>query len=343
VHLVDDTVTVSGVGSSALAEQYFSTEQALPSRSASARELEGRASFVDGIRYDLDIECAGGNTEIKMIFNSATGEELDANINGKFSISEDGKRWLGTLTIEPAYYRYIKTFDADGTLKFSGNFLNPEMNITARYSDVRVIADSISGDRSERVVVLMTISGTRKAPKLEWSMTIDGTDYYAYNGPKSADVQSDALAFILAGNFPLTRSEANDLAADLGPTARSSLLTGAGSLFTKAISDFLKEKTGFINSLELSYGTQSSVGDATDIRIAGSVGDGLWKYGGRILNDPFSNANLSIMYSLGDIFEKPSLRNFMVELERKVEINQIGETNERKQTNSARLFYRFSF
>jgi hypothetical protein len=49
------------------------------------------------------------------------------------------------------------------------------------------------------------------------------------------------------------------------------------------------------------------------------------------------------MYSFDTIFGDPSLRNLMFELERKVEANTIGGTNELKRVNSARLFYRFSF
>jgi hypothetical protein len=344
VRIVDDTAKVTTTQVHPLAERYFGinneTAQANGKRSADEQVSK---SFVDGIRYDLDIECAGGNTEIKMVFNSATSEELDANINGKFSITEDGKRWIGTMTIERAYYRFIKQFNAEGTIKYSGDFLNPELDITAKYEGFRTTIDTTSSTRPEKVIVSMQITGTRYAPKLEWSMTIDDVDYYSYKGAKSSDVQTDALAFILAGTFPLTKSQANDLAVDLGPTARSSLFTGAGSLFTNALSDFLRNKTGFIHSVELSYGTQSSFSEAADIRLSGVAAGGVWRYGGKILNDPFNNANISLLYSLGAVLDRPSLRNFMFELERKVELNTIGEVNDRKQTNSARLFYRFSF
>jgi len=206
-----------------------------------------------------------------------------------------------------------------------------------------VSQDTTAINKTENIVVSMKITGTRKAPKLEWSMTIDDVDYNSYRGAKSSDVQTDALAFILADTFPLSRSQANDLAADLGPTARSSLLTGATSLFTNALSEFVRTKTGFIHSIELSYGTQSSVSTAADIRLTGSVGAGMWRYGGKILNDPFQNANISLLYSVGEILERPALRNFMFELERRVELNTIGELTDRKQVNSAKLFYRFSF
>ena len=345
VRFVDDTTKVTVTQARPLQERYFGSDKEAGQANGyrDADEQSSSKSFVDGIRYDLDIECVGGNTEIKMIFNSATREELDANINGRFSISEDGKRWIGTMTIARAYYRFIKQFDAEGTIKYSGDFLNPELDITATYEGLRSVIDSTSSNKPEKVVVSMKITGTRYTPKLEWSMTIDDVDYYFYKGVTSSDVQTDALAFILAGTFPLSRSQANDLAADFRPTARSSLITGAGSLLTNAFSDFLRRETGFIYSFELSYGTQTSVSEAADIRLSGVAAGGIWRYGGRILNDPFSNANVSLLYSLGDIFERPSLRNFMFELERKVEMNTIGDATDKRLSNSARLFYRFSF
>ena len=312
VQFVNDTMHTAPSKEHPIASSYFDVEDSAEVEGTNREQLPQK-SFVDGIHYDLDIECAGGSTEIKMIFNSATGEELDANINGRFSISEDGKRWVGALTIERAYYRFIKQFSAEGTIRYSGNFLNPELDITAKYEGFR--ADSTSS-HPEKVVVSMTITGTRLSPKLEWSMTIDDVDYANYRGPKSSDVQTDALSFILAGTFPLSRSEANNVASDLRPTAYSSLLTG---------------------------GSQQSFNEAVSLRLSGVAWNGYWKYDGRLLTGQFGAANISLLYSFGDIFDNPSLRNFMFELERKVEPASIGDSPETKQTNSARLYYRFSF
>ena len=79
------------------------------------------------------------------------------------------------------------------------------------------------------------------------------------------------------------------------------------------------------------------------VRVSGTVFKGLWRIGGRIKDDPFNNASVSLIYSFGDIFDRPSLRNFMFELDRSVEIGTIGLANDKKEVNSARLFYRFSF
>jgi hypothetical protein len=299
-------------------------------------------SFLDGLRYDLQIESRLGNTEIRMVFNPETGEELVANLDGKFVILEDGKQWLGTLKVQRAYYNFTRRFDAEGTLQYTGDFLNPELDITAKYAGTRTLRDSSGVNLRENIVVILKITGTRYEPHLEISMTIDGLDYQSYSGPKSSDVGSDAIQFLLTGNFPLTQSQKNDIAADLRSTVGSSLATGATSLLSSTLSEFLRSETGFINSIEIGYGAQGKFGESADIRLSGVVGDGLWRIGGKVLEDPFNNANISLLYSLGDIFRNPGLTDFMFELERRVE-TAIGQLNDRKETNSVRLFYRLSF
>ncbi|MGA9116169.1 MAG: translocation/assembly module TamB domain-containing protein, partial [Bacteroidota bacterium] len=340
---VDDTAEVRPEPPRTASTRYFGLLKDTTAGSFAAEpETGGSPSFMDGLRYDLQIESAGGNTEIKMIFNTATGEELVANLDGRFAIVEDGKEWVGTVTIQRAYYNFTRRFDAEGTISFSGDFLNPELNVTARYRATRVRADSAGSDRGEEVVVILTITGTRQAPVLDIAMTIDGVDYYSYSGPKSSDVGSDAIQFLLTGNFPLTESQKNDIAADVRSTVGGSLVTGATSLLSSTLSSFLRRETGFISSIEIGYGEGETFGQSADIRISGVVGDGLWRIGGRVLGDPFNNANVSLLYSLGDIFRRPSLRNFMFELERRVETS-LGQLSDRKEINSARLFYRLSF
>jgi hypothetical protein len=237
-----------------------------------------------------------------------------------------------------AYYYFYKQFDAEGTIRYSGDFLNPDLDIKAKYQGTRVLPDTVGEGKTEEIVVHLHITGTRNEPELEISMTIDDVDYFSYTGPTSSDVQSDAIAFILAGTFPLSRSEANDVASDVGGNVGISLVKGASSLLTSELSEFLRRETGFITSVELSHGSRG-----TDVRVSGTVFKGLWRIGGRIQDDPFNNASVSLLYSFGDIFDRPSLRNFMFQLDRKVETGTIGLANDKKEVNSARLFYRFSF
>ena len=342
VVFVDDTTSVASSRQRSLVARYFEESRSMHDAAGDSTELHASKSFMDGLHYDLDIETSGGNTEIRMIFNPATSEELVATLDGRFNIAEDGKRWTGDLTISRAYYNFIKRFDATGSIRYAGDFLDPELNISATYKGTRTIADTTSGSRVEQIVVTAKITGSRQSPKVEFSMTIDDVDYAQYalrNRSTSNDVQSDAIQFILAGTFPLTTSQKNDLATEMRQTASLSLLTGATSLLTGAFSDFIHTQTGLPITVELSYGNKES----TELRLSGTALSGYWRYGGTILNDPLSNANLSILYSLGTIFSNPSLRNLMFELERKTEPGITGLTNDIKRVNSARLFYRFSF
>jgi hypothetical protein len=177
------------------------------------------------------------------------------------------------------------------------------------------------------------------------SMKIAGYDYVQYpnSWAKSNDVQSDAIQFILYGSFPLTTSQKNDVANDVRSTVGTSLLSSATSLLTGTLSDYLRTQTGFITAVELSYGSGESISQRADIRLSGVAFNGLWRYGGKILTDPLSNANFSLLYSFGTLFRDPTLRNFMFELERRVQDVSTGQTNISKGVNSARLFYRFSF
>jgi hypothetical protein len=338
---VDDTTVVRGGGLRRRAEEYFGAVSADSVRAGTGMTRSG--SLMDGLRYDLNIETSGSNTEIRMIFDPVSGEELVAGINGKFSITGDGTQWFGDLVVERAYYNFLKRFNADGSIRFQGDLMNPELAINARYEGTRILRDTLAGDTAEEVVVTFKIGGTRLNPKVEYDMTIDDYSYLTYTGPKSNDIQSDAIQFIVYGSFPLTAGQRGQVPADVERQMGLSLLTGASSLLTGALSQFLRENTGFINTVELRYGGGGSLTESADIRLSGSLWNGYWRYGGMILDDPLGNANFSLMYSFDAVLGDPSLRNLMFELERRVEAFPLGGTTDLKRVNSARLFYRFSF
>ncbi len=335
---VNDTLRVLKKPERSAIAKYFADTQ---ENTASAAPGEKKSkSFMDGLSYDLDIDASGGNTEIRMIFNPVTSEELVAALDGRFTITGDGKRWTGELTINRAYYNFFKRFDATGTIRYTGDFLNPELNINATYQGTRTVSDSTAGPsgRSEKVTVTLRISGTRKEPKVSFGMTINDVDYYNYTGMTSHDLQTDAISFIVAGNFPLNANEKSDLTTQARSMALNTTLTGASSVLTEKFSAFLRQQTGIDVNVELNVAGR----EATELRLSGTAWNGYWRYGGTILNDPLANANVSILYSFGTIFDNPSLRNLMLELERRVEPGVLG-TNDLKRVNSARVFYRFSF
>jgi hypothetical protein len=338
---VNDTLRVVKKPERSAVARYFADTLGSPV-SAETGERKSK-SFMDGLHYDLDITASGGNTEIRMIFNPVTNEELVAVLDGKFTITGDGKRWTGDLTINRAYYNFIKRFDATGSISYTGDFLNPALNIRATYQGTRT--DTTSGGKLEKILVTLKITGTRKEPKVEFGMTINDVDYALYNGQSSHDVQSDCISFILAGNFPLNSAQRGELSNQAQSMALSTTLTGASSVLTGKMSEFLKNQAKLDINVELNNiaGKDASGKDATQLRLSGTAWNGYWRYGGTILNDPLANANVSILYSLGTIFDSPSLRNLMLELERRVEPGVLGTSNDLKRINSARVFYRFSF
>jgi hypothetical protein len=340
--IYDDTTKYGEKAVLSAADRYFGGAGSIGG-SEVVKNLEGSVSFLDGLRYDLDIDATGGSTGIRMIFNPITNEELVATIDGRFSITEDGRRWLGDLAVSRAYYSFYRRFDADGRIQFTGDFMNPELDIRATYRGTRSVRDTIKGDTDERITVVVDITGPRSSPRLAMSMTIDDVDYYAYRGVKSNDVQSDAIGFILYGTFPLTGAQRGEASAEVERTLRKSLMTGASSLLTGTLSEFLRTQTGVINSVELNFNNQVGTSESADIRLSGTAWNGYWRYGGQILDDPLGNANFSVLYSFGSIFNTPTLRNLLMELESKVERGTFGQANDLKRTNSARLFYRFSF
>jgi hypothetical protein len=332
---VDDTTRVVTTKRKAV-EQYF-TDRNGRERDALAGDETPSVSFMDGMKYDLNIETTGGSTTIELIFNSLTAEKLVATINGRFSIRGEKSHWVGDLTISQAYYNFLKRFEAEGKIRYTGDFLNPELDITASYQSRRTVQDS-TGHLDEKVVVIFKISGTRREPKIETSMQIDDIDYANYKGLKSNDVQSDAIQFIVYGTFPLTVTQRNEANPDLQKQLGASAITGAASMLTGALSEFLRTQTGFINSVDIRYGGTRGA----EIRLSGSALNGFWRFGGRFVEEPLANADFSLLYSFEAIFGRPALRNLMFEFERRVESSSL-QLNDLKRVNSARLFYRFSF
>ena len=155
-----------------------------------------------------------------MIFNPITNEELVATIDGRFSITEDGRRWLGDLAVSRAYYSFYRRFDADGRIQFTGDFMNPELDIRATYRGTRSVRDTIRGTRTNGSRWSWTSRVRVLHRRLAMSMTIDDVDYYAYRGVKSNDVQSDAIGFIIYGTFPLTVAERGEASAEVERTLR---------------------------------------------------------------------------------------------------------------------------
>ncbi len=297
-------------------------------------------SFVDRINYDISLETQGP-TQLRMVFNTQTSEELFADLQGQlyFFKTPDVTRLTGTVEVSNrSYYQFIKKFQvSQGKLQFTGDPLNPELNITAEYSGIhrKQVADTNStipnASKEEKVTVILTITGTRSEPKPQFSLDIDGTKR------QTGDEESDAISFILSGQF---RNELTDqqrtglLGTNLGIGLASGMLTGP-------LSDLLRRETGVIQSVDVLYYGGGTFDQSTDLRLTGQVGDAVIRLGGRVLSD-INNTNASVELPMSSITGSQGLRNLILTLERRVEgVDYLDER--RRASNGARIYYRIAF
>jgi hypothetical protein len=331
---IDDT-TQRDVSKERITEEFFGEHTSGPANGTKP-DAQRHRTIWDGMVYDVEIETQG-TTDIRMVFNQATNEELFAGLEGRVVLQrgDRGPNIAGRILVsDRSYYTFFKRFDASGSMTFLGSPENPELDIAAKYEGIRTPVGE-QDTTEQKVVVVLTITGTRYEPKLNMSMTVDGVE-------RAGDIQSDAIPFILTGKFrdDLTSREKSDMLSTLSSAAGSSLLYGLPSqMLSGVLSDFLRNEFGFIRGAEIIY-RGGSLQESADLRLSGELGRAYWRFGGRIFND-IGNANISFQVSMGEILSSPGLRNLFIELERKVEGAQLAE--ERKLTNTARLFWKFSF
>ena len=313
--------------------------------------------LLERLRYNLGIETQG-LTALTMIFTPATGEELYAELDGKVNaINDQGTPNIyGEIEISPrSYYNFFKRFDATGKLKFVGRWDNPELDIHATHEGYRQAPQELADETKslaqtnipstqqtteQKVIVELKIGGTRFEPKLTMAMKVQlkpGEEPIDWSTQtKGGDVQSDAIAFIITGKFrdQLTRKEQQEF-TDLGSAAGTSV---ASSLLSSIFSDVLKKEFPFILRTEVSY-RGGSIQEGTSLNVSATAFKGHLRVGGKILND-IGNTNVSYQLSLGDFLNYLKLRNLYLEIQRKVEG---ANPEDKKLTNEARIFYRFSF
>ena len=301
-------------------------------------------SFLDGISYDVYIETQGPTT-LRFMFNTQTGEELFADLQGRlyFNRTPDVSRLTGQVDVSNrSYYYFIKKFEATGKLLFTGNILNPELNVTATYQgthDTTATPPSTGGggisgsSKAPQVLVTLQITGTRNEPKTKISLQTKTYSDKDWTNWKEGDDEANAVSYILAGQF---RNELTDqqrmslIGSNLGLALASGMVMGP-------LSDELRRSTlGVIQSVDVILNggqlTQS------DLRLTGQVGEAVIRAGGRVLTD-LTNANVSVELPMSSIVNAERYRNLILTLERLVE----NAEEQRRASNGIRLFYRIIF
>jgi hypothetical protein len=283
--------------------------------------------------YNIDVSVQDGATII-YVLSKETDQNLTVILKGDFFYERiDGKsNAQGELTLlEGSKIDFIKKLQTDGTISFEGDLTNPNLNLTATYTDYYIPADSTTNGGQEVLVgVKIKIKGPLKELDKNFINTKNniavyyGADNIDNNIPDPTKDASDATSFILLGRFfsEMTPQDKNTASSQLSKTATSM----AGSV----IGGFLNNYFGnSVRNLEL-----RQVGTATKFNLSGSINKFHYAIGGTtdIFQD-LSQANIRIEY--------PIFNNLLIRLERK---QAVIETNSSSQMiDELGLKYRFEF
>jgi hypothetical protein len=310
-----------------------------------------RNSFLDGISYDVGIETQGPTT-LRFVFNTQTSEELFADLQGRlyFNRIPGISRLTGQVDVgNRSYYDFIKRFEATGKLLFTGNVLNPELDISATYegkhdttNQFQTFGRCVGPDKPHQVLVTLRITGTRDEPKTKISLqtrippSMDWTDW------QCGDEEGNAMAFISMGQYlnELTDQQRTGMiGSNLGSSVGSAI--GSGVL-TGPVSEAIRKNfwEGFRSLDVLYYGGQ--FGQSADLRVAGQVGEAVIRAGGYVFTGDIGNANVSVELPMSYVIGVDRLHHLILTIERRVEGIQNAE-EQRRASDGVRFGYRFIF
>jgi hypothetical protein len=276
-------------------------------------------------------------TQLKFVFSDFTNEQLLAELNGRTAFTRDGDqvRLTGELGLgSRSYYNNFKKLDATGKIKFTGDPLNPELDVVATYEGVHRDTSGVArlSGGGVKVVVKVFITGTRDQPKVK--MGLAEYDQLGNLLKERADMDGDAIAFLVTGSFrdELTQQDKLSLAG-------SSVLGGvASSILSGPLTDLLRKEFGIVRSVDVLYYGGGS--ESADVRLTGEVGDAVFRLGGRVLSD-LNNTNISIQLPMSAIVGSEKWRNLLLEAERTVQ--GVEFVDQRRESKGLRLLYRIIF
>jgi hypothetical protein len=309
------------------------------------------SSFLDGISYDIGIETQGPTT-LRFVFNTQTSEELFADLQGRlyFNRIPGISRLTGQVDVgNRSFYNYFKRFEATGKLLFTGNVLNPELDISATYegkhdttNQSQTFGGCVGPDKPHQVLVTLQISGTRNEPRTKISLQTRIPPSRDWTNWQCGDEEGNAMAFIFTGQY---RNELTDQQRTgiMGSNLGSSVGFAIGSgVLTGPVSDAIRKNFwGGFQSLDvLYYGGQ--FGQSADLRLAGQVGEAVIRAGGYIFTGDIGNTNVSVELPMSYVIGVDGLHHLILTIERRVEGVQSAE-EQRRASDGVRLGYRFTF
>lgn len=288
-------------------------------------------------RFDYKIDVSVEEEAVlTYVLSREFNQNLVAILQGNFTyesiagnpVAQGELRLLEGSTLE-----FIKTFNAEGKIRFESELSNPYLDITAIYKNYYYPAESSSNSETDKssseeieVAIKLNIKGVLN--ELDKNLSQQSEKLTVYVGSKNIEENvpdltkdaSDAVMFMLLGKF-------NDNVTQQERNIVSSYATSfAGSL----VGGFLNRQLGdVVKSLEI---RQS--GTDTKFILAGRAGKFRYSIGGStaVFQD-LGLANVKIEY--------PITKSFFMRLERKEALSENKYVNE--MINEIGLRYRFEF
>jgi hypothetical protein len=279
--------------------------------------------------FDFKIEV---EKEAKVVFvlSREFKQNLTAYLGGKLEYSEINEVPIarGELTLlDGSKLDFIKTFQADGNIKFLDEIDNPYVNVTATYESFYSPDTVRTGTNEWDVRIIIKLEGPAK--NITASFLQDEKNIEVYKSRRNANqfeldatkTGSDAMFFIIVNKFP------EDASLQESNFAASTAASLAGSI----VGNVLNEKLGdVVRSVNV-----QQVGTETKFSLIGKVADFRYEIGGtsQVFQD-LSRANVRIEHPL-------FFPNFIIRFDRKEPPYQSSTYSE--MINELGLKYSFVF
>jgi hypothetical protein len=294
---------------------------------------------LDGLSYDMKI-ATSGRLKVEIPISMMQAELIAVLHFDNLKVSNFGGRegrFVGEVQLgqESDVLFLGRRMTASGSLRFTRDPQNPDLDLTAVYSDYYT---NPATDVRRQIFVKVFITGTKEKPELKYDMRWDEPDGTPVS--QGGDIESDAFSFVLFGVFAkdLTESgKARSAAIDMAPDLASKV---GSALASTAATQFLADAglQDVINRLDFAdLGTQDS-----RVKFTSSIGRALITYDGKMSN--LGSSNVTVDFPLSRILGLP-WGNFVVQIARRT-IDQSTESATQIQEFSIfelKILQRFSF
>ncbi|MCK7523727.1 MAG: translocation/assembly module TamB [Ignavibacteriales bacterium] len=272
---------------------------------ADLKEEEMKSETTIPFDFDFKIEV---EKEAKVVFvlSREFKQNLTAYLGGKLEYSEINEVPVarGELTLlDGSKLDFIKTFQADGNIKFLDEIDNPYVNVTATYESFYSPDTVSTGTNEWDVQIIIKVEGPAK--NITTNFLQDESNVSVYKSRRNANQfeldatksASDAMFFIIVNKFP------EDASLQESNFAASTAASLAGSI----VGNVLNEKLGDVMR---SVNVQQ-VGAETKFSLIGKVENFRYEIGGtsQVFQD-LSRANVRIEHPL-------FFPNFIIRFDRK--------------------------